>query len=183
MTTTRPKSLPKARTEGAPPYVLAVHQEPGPGMKDVFMVFFTWPLWQPSMGRRLPYLELRGTSGSWGELSDRTDRQGCGTLISWSDLPPEVQKGVLIGANFPNEIVIVEPSWEANHKGTPCYLLAAAHGYGYYGSAAGYPSLKACRAHCEEKGWILIERRADHEAFLKIHRQRFQKANGLEVDP
>lgn len=52
----KPRKPPFARREGAPPYVLAVHQEPGPGKKDTYLVFFTWPIWQDSMGTACPTL-------------------------------------------------------------------------------------------------------------------------------
>ena len=186
----RPRKPPFARREGSPPYVLAVHQEPGPGKKDTYMVFFTWPLWQESMGPRLPYLEVDITryadgghwiNTSWGEVTDRADRQGCGKLISWKDLPPELQGAVIRTANKPDEIVVVVPCWEAGPDGKMCWLLGAAHGYGYYGDT--YPNLKACREACKSKGWVLIENdpasRREHSAFLKAHKDRYERFHGL----
>lgn len=174
--TRKPKTLPLKRRLGAPPYVHAVHQEPGPNQKDTYMVFFTWPLWEPCFGRRQLYLEVvmgeESTYRTWGEISDFTDRQGCGRLISWSDLPESAKNAVYTAANFPDEIVIVEPSWEQNSEGQMAYLLGAADGYGYFGSPLGYSSIKKCREECQAKGWLLIEDPKEHAEFLKGHRSR-----------
>lgn len=179
----KPKTLPFKRINGAPPYVHAVHKAPGPGMENVFMVFFTWPLWEPAMGRRQPYLEVEVgrfiTKRSWGEISDRTDRQGCGTLVSWSDVPSAVKNAVVAAVNYPDELVIVSPSWETNCEGRLAYLLGMAHGFGYVGSPLGYSSIKACREVCTANGWLFLEHPECHALFLKEHRAWKHRELGL----
>lgn len=69
----KPRRAPAKYLDGAPPYVLSV-RDAGPTHNDRYTVVFGWPIWQPSMGRTLPYLGFNNCPGHpaagismWGE--------------------------------------------------------------------------------------------------------------------
>lgn len=150
---------PLARLRGAPPYILACHDfgELPPGHhNERYTICLTAPVLQLGERAQVPCLVISESLGlSWEYLSDPVDRQGCGKLVSWEDLPEGVRHRVYeaIDAICP----LVTASWEANCYGDPRYLLAAAHGYGYYGSPEGYLTQKLAKQAVDTRRDCLVD--------------------------
>lgn len=184
MTVKKPKRLPLRRTHGAPPYVLAVHRydaAPNTSFSPLwhYTVCFTWPIWEPKFGWRLPFLCVAqdpADYSEWGELSDRRDRRGCGQLVSWSDVPEVVQNHVINRCNYPDPLICVTLSKEPGCTGLAGYLLAADHGHGYYGPPEGFRSKAAAQTYCKEQGWCLVD---EHDPWLAVANERFRKQHKL----
>lgn len=99
MSNYQPKRATARWLEGAPPYVLSVH-DAGEKANDRYTVCFGWPLWEERMGRNVPFLGFNEVPTSpnmgvsmWGECP-AGDRQGLGKKIRWNDLPLELRKHV-----------------------------------------------------------------------------------------
>lgn len=112
MSNYQPKRATARWLEGARPYVLSVHDS-GPSTNDRYTVFFGWPLWQPSMGRSVPYLAFNDTPTSpnagvsqWGEAQSQ-DRDAAGKKIRWLDLPEELRKHVTARVESGHEPIVV----------------------------------------------------------------------------
>lgn len=92
--------------EEAPEYVLSVHDNGGRSF-DRYSIFFGAPLWESSMGRKVPGLFLSEIPNSpqgfsiWGEVESH-DREASGKKIRWLDLPENVRKHVISRANEDN---------------------------------------------------------------------------------
>lgn len=94
--TYRPKRSSKRWLEGAPKALLAVYDNGGKSF-DRYTALYGAPLWEPSMGRVVPF---RGMSthpshpqgfGQWGEM-DAGNRGVLGSKVRFCDLPPDVQR-------------------------------------------------------------------------------------------
>lgn len=174
-TVRKPKRAPAKRLEGAPPYILAVH-DMGPKFNDRYTVVFGWPLWQADMGRRVPYLGLsEGGVGvsMWGELSDSSDRVGCGKLISWKDLSEATRKHIVARANYPDpikigtlerisghiEVVKIKTGADGRNRTKVTWptqwTFGAEDGIGYFGPA--FETAKLAREYAEKNCIIIIK--------------------------
>lgn len=112
MSSYQPKRSTARWLEGARPYILSVHDS-GPDDNDRYTVFFGWPLWQPSMGRTVPYLGFNATPTSpnmgvsqWGEAPSQ-DRGAAGKKIRWLDLPEELRNHVIARVEGGRDPVVV----------------------------------------------------------------------------
>lgn len=153
-----PRRAPKARLEGAPPYVIAVYDE-GPKVGDRYTVLFGWPLWQPEMGREIPCLHFNtmpthpaaGIS-LWGEVSGRWGAK----MISWSDLPQELQRHVVSRANYPDKVKIGRlVKLEGAHKtGRDMWGFEPPDGIGYFDTA--FLTKKEARKYAEANNILLL---------------------------
>lgn len=85
--------------EGAPPHVLACYDNGGRSF-DRFTVLYGAPLWEPSMGRTVPYLAASAHPfapqgfGQHGEMPAH-NRAALGRKIRWADLPADVQRAAI----------------------------------------------------------------------------------------
>jgi hypothetical protein len=101
MSNYRPRRASKRWLEGAPDYVLSVHDKPS--TNDRYTVFFGPPLWEPELGRNVLYLGMsedpthpQGVS-MWG-LAPSHFRDSSGRKIRWLDLPEHIRNHVIARA-------------------------------------------------------------------------------------
>ncbi len=170
---------PRARLVGAPPYILACHDfgELPPGHhNERYTICLTAPILKLGPRAQVPTLIFtdRQNLSSWGHLSDPVDRQGCGKLVSWQELPEGLRDRVFVLID--NMAPLVTASWEANCNGEPAYMLGAAHGYGYCGSPEGYKTKTAAQEYCRLNDLVLVE---TTDPCVTEYRRWFEKTHGV----
>lgn len=105
MTNYRPRRASKRWLEGAPEYILSVH-DAGEKYCERYTVCFGGSLWSPNMGRKVAYLGLSenptapmGGVSMWGEIESH-NRDAAGKKIRWLDLPEHIRKHVVARAEY-----------------------------------------------------------------------------------
>ncbi len=95
----QPKRSAQRWLEGAPKALLAVYDSGGKSF-DRYTALYGAPLWEPSMGRTVPF---RGMSehpshpqgfGQWGEMQSG-DRAALGRKVRFADLPADVKRCII----------------------------------------------------------------------------------------
>lgn len=96
----RPRKANKRWLEGAPDYILSVHDNPKYG--DRYTVCFGGHLWDESMGRTVMYLGMSANPSHpqgismWGEME--SGARANMKKIRWLDLPEHIREHVIMRA-------------------------------------------------------------------------------------
>lgn len=100
----RPRRANLARyLQGAPEYVLSVHDNPK--MWDRYTVFFGGSHWFPELGRDVEYLSMSDSPTHPQGFSQMgqcraADRDASGRKVRWLDLPEHIRRHVVYRAGY-----------------------------------------------------------------------------------
>ncbi|MCY1283624.1 hypothetical protein D9M71_535250 [compost metagenome] len=151
-----PRRAPARYLEGAPPYVTAV-RDAGTTVNDRYTVQFGWPIWQPTMGRDVPYLGFSSELGvsMWGQCSPTAG----GRLIRWDDLPLHLQAHVINRANYPDKVLVKRlvrlGNRDCSGRKFVEWAFANQDGIGFWGDTFGTKAL--ARSVARKLNIILLE--------------------------